>query len=115
MPNHPPRANAERSAAAREQQRKQYESSPERVADRRFYSSTTWREFRARYLAKNPLCVHCERAGRLVAAKHVHHRTPRKTLVATRGWKAAFDVSELEGLCHSCHSTEEAKRRNATH
>ena len=97
--------------AAKQRQRLAYEDTPDRRDDRNFYSSTAWRKFRLGFLSDHPLCVACEKSGDVTAAVHVHHKTPRKTLVALRGPQAAFDASECEGLCLPCHSREEATRR----
>ena len=35
-----------------------------------------WTKFRAWYLANNPLCVMCQKEGRLTPANEVHHIKP---------------------------------------
>jgi 5-methylcytosine-specific restriction protein A len=56
-----------------------------------------WKQLRARYLSRHPLCADCQQAGRLTPATEVHHVIP----VAQGG----SDRSEnLLGLCKSCHS-----------
>lgn len=58
-----------------------------------------WQQARAGYLAKHPLCVFCERAGRVTEATVVDHRIPH------RGDQALFwDRSNWQGLCAPCHS-----------
>ena len=50
-------------------------------------------------LNRNPLCVVCEKAGVVKAAKEVDHITPH------RGDEGLFsDLDNLQGLCKSCHS-----------
>lgn len=73
-----------------------------------FYSSRKWRRFRRWYLARNPLCVECLKQNETKAAEHVHHDKPRKDYPAL-----AFDETNMEALCHSCHSKLEAERRRA--
>ena len=60
-------------------------------AAERGYDST-WRELRARFLHDNPYCVICGKP-----ATDVHHILPR----AAGG---TDDWSNLEALCHACHS-----------
>ena len=65
---------------------------------RRLYYSTLWRKFRSVYLAEHVLCADCQRAGRVRAAKDIHH------IVSRRDGGDDFDEAGLEALCHSCHS-----------
>lgn len=64
-----------------------------------FYSRAPWRKLRKRFLAKNPLCAVCFTAGRVKAATDVHHMKPKKDHP-----ELALTMSNLEGLCRSCHS-----------
>lgn len=58
-----------------------------------------WRKARATYLARHPLCVKCERRGRVTEATVVDHRIPHK------GDPALFwDEGNWQALCGSCHS-----------
>lgn len=62
-----------------------------------------WRKAALAYLREHPLCVHCERAGRVVPAKEVDHIKPH------RGDHALFwDENNWQGLCKPCHSTKTA-------
>jgi len=54
------------------------------------------------YLAKNPLCAECEKAGRLTPATEVHH------IVAIADGGSDRDEN-LQPLCKSCHSRKTAK------
>lgn len=69
----------------------QYDPARRRHYDRR------WEKLRAVYLARNPLCAHCQQAGRLTPATEVHHIVP----VAQGG---ADHEDNLMALCKSCHS-----------
>lgn len=77
------------------------------TATERGYNSR-WRKARLTYLRQHPLCVHCEREGRVTAATDVDHITPH------RGdqelfWDAA---NNWQPLCKSCHSRKTATEDN---
>jgi 5-methylcytosine-specific restriction protein A len=58
-----------------------------------------WREARAAYLRRHPLCVSCQADGKLVPATVVDHVLPH------RGDQRLFwDVNNWQSLCHECHS-----------
>jgi 5-methylcytosine-specific restriction protein A len=80
----------------------------ERRTDKQFYDSTAWRKCRKAYLGAHPLCVDCERKGKLTPATEVHHVTPRK-----QDDELAFAWANFEGLCKSCHSRK-TRRENAS-
>ena len=61
-----------------------------------------WRKLRTLYIAKNPLCAECEKAGRLTPATEVHH------IVAVADGGSDRDEN-LQALCKSCHSRKTAK------
>lgn len=64
-----------------------------------------WQQARAAYLMKHPLCVYCDRDGRVTAATVVDHSVPH------RGDMAVFwDSSLWQSLCGPCHSSEAQKR-----
>jgi 5-methylcytosine-specific restriction endonuclease McrA len=57
-----------------------------------------WRQARAAYLDANPLCVECERLGRMVPASVVDHIEPH------RGDLGKFWSREnWQALCKACH------------
>lgn len=66
----------------------------------RFYQRAAWKRLRALHLQAEPLCRSCRKAGRLVEAVAVDHITPFKTVDDS----LALDASNLQSLCHSCHS-----------
>ena len=59
-----------------------------------------WLRLRQWHLAGNPLCLYCERNGRLTPADQVHHRDPFATLEDPR----RLDPDNLESVCISCHA-----------
>lgn len=67
-----------------------------RASTRRIYNRS-WEKIRAATLARSPLCVHCEREGRVTAATEVDHITP----LSKGGTHAS---ANLQTLCKSCHS-----------
>ncbi len=62
-----------------------------------------WRKMRVAFLRQHPLCVKCEKAGRVELARVVDHIRPH------RGNDALFwDVSNWQPLCRSHHSSKTA-------
>ncbi len=60
-----------------------------------------WRTARASFLAANPLCVFCERRGRVTAATVVDHIVPH------RGDARVFwDRENWAGLCAPHHNSD---------
>lgn len=67
------------------------------TANQRGYNYA-WQKARLVHLAAHPLCLYCERAGKVAAATVVDHKVPH------RGDKALFwDRSNWQSLCKSCH------------
>jgi 5-methylcytosine-specific restriction protein A len=63
-----------------------------------------WRRARAGYLARHPLCVQCEAAGRLEPATVVDHVIPH------HGDQALFWAEgNWQGLCKRCHDAKTAR------
>lgn len=62
-----------------------------------------WRRARRLHLAEHPLCVECQRAGRVTAAEHVDHVVPHRG-DATRFW----DPGNWQSLCAACHRRKTA-------
>ncbi len=67
-------------------------------ASNRFYKTTGWRKVRAEVLRRKPLCVECERLGRVMVATLVDHIIPYRERP-----DLGLDRSNLQPLCHSCH------------
>jgi 5-methylcytosine-specific restriction protein A len=63
-------------------------------------NSTLWRKIRATVLSSEPLCRHCQQAGRVQLAYAVDH---------IDGDSANNALSNLQPLCLSCHSRKTAR------
>jgi 5-methylcytosine-specific restriction enzyme A len=62
-----------------------------------------WRKARISFLAKNPMCVHCQAQGFVEASNVVDHIIPH------RGDQHLFwSRSNWQALCGSCHSKKTA-------
>lgn len=62
-----------------------------------------WQKARMTFLARSPLCVECEAAGRVTAATVVDHITPHK------GDQAMFwDSGNWQSMCGPCHNRKTA-------
>lgn len=59
-----------------------------------------WQRFRRHYLAENPLCVACDRNGKLALATDIHHRIPMRQRPDLQ-----YVEANLVSLCHACHSS----------
>jgi 5-methylcytosine-specific restriction enzyme A len=74
---------------------------PDRLADNRFYASTRWRKLRLTFLDTYPLCDECLKVGRTEPAIDVHHVLDRRRYPGL-----AFEWSNLQSLCKSCHNAK---------
>ncbi|SIO60178.1 HNH endonuclease [Singulisphaera sp. GP187] len=71
------------------------------------YGTSRWKRFRSRIRAERILCERCSTRERPVVGVEVHHKIdPRVNM------ELAFEETNVELLCKSCHSSETAK--NAT-
>jgi 5-methylcytosine-specific restriction protein A len=104
-------ALVDRSERFCEAHRKQYardntrarRADPEKRERLNFYSSSAWRGLRAVHLGNHPLCVHCEREGRITPATVVDH------IVEIKQGGGRLDPSNLQSLCASHHATKTLK------
>ena len=65
-------------------------------------NTAAWQRLRATVLAERPLCAHCFERGQIVPATDVDHADgdPSNNL-----------RSNLQSLCHACHSTKTMRER----
>ena len=63
------------------------------------YTTRKWRAFRADFLRRNPLCVMCQKQGRVTVAMVVDHIEPHK------GDMALFWSGPFQALCKQCHDS----------
>lgn len=71
---------------------------------RKEYGTARWRDARAAYLERHPLCVVCKGRGELVSAAVVDHVIPH------RGDMTLFwDEKNWQALCKRCHDSKTAK------
>jgi 5-methylcytosine-specific restriction protein A len=74
-----------------------------KVNNSKLYQSRRWRQFRLRYLKNNPLCVECEKEGRVVRANVLDHI---KQVI--KGGEF-YDVNNVQGLCTTCHNKKSGR------
>lgn len=85
-----------------ERERKQQYDKSRGSAHSRGYTSK-WTQYSKDYRSRHPLCVECEKHGRLILADVVDHIIPH------RGDMALFwDKSNHQGLCKRCHDIKTA-------
>src|SRR6218665_1989689 len=75
--------------------------SQEAVEYRRLYKTPRWKQFRAAYLAENPLCVRCLITEEVTEATVVHHAKGAHKGDEKRFWEGPF-----EGLCKRHHDSD---------
>jgi 5-methylcytosine-specific restriction protein A len=69
-----------------------------------------WQQAGKRFLLDNPLCVYCQKVGRITPATVVDHIIPH------RGDEELFwDVSNWQSLCKRCHDSVKAKEERGKH
>jgi 5-methylcytosine-specific restriction endonuclease McrA len=63
-----------------------------------------WQKAREDYLAKHPLCVYCEREGRVTLATVVDHKVPHRG-----DMKLFWDSNNWQSLCATHHSRDKQR------
>ncbi len=62
-----------------------------------------WRRFRAGYLSRHPLCVHCAARHQITVATDVDHIVPLRLAPDRK-----YDETNLQALCAPCHAVKTA-------
>lgn len=78
--------------------------SVETQAWRWMYWTDEWKCLRGNQLLREPFCRECARHGDRILATDVDHIQDHKG-----NWALFADPSNLESLCHSCHSRKTAR------
>lgn len=63
-----------------------------------------WQKVRDAWLRDHPLCVYCERFGKLSAATVVDHIIPHRG-----DYKLFTDADNLQSLCKHCHDSHKQR------
>ncbi len=72
----------------------------------RMYHTARWQRARLQFLADNPLCIECHRAGIVAAAAVVDHRDGHQR----SDWRARFwDERTWQPLCLDHHNAKSAR------
>jgi 5-methylcytosine-specific restriction protein A len=72
-----------------------------------FYNSSAWRKNRTAFIQEHPLCVECEREGRVHPGSVVDHIQPRHFGGDDFSW------DNLQTLCKRHHDQKSATERRA--
>ena len=68
-----------------------------------FYHSSDWKRARETQIRQFPLCVICEKLGKVKSAEEVDHIMPIKI-----SWDLRLEPTNLQSLCQRCHSKKTA-------
>ncbi len=71
---------------------------------RKLYNSVRWQRLRKRFLLEHPLCVECERLGRITPATVVDHIKPHEG-----NPELFWNENNLQSLCKPCHDSKTAR------
>jgi len=78
----------------------QYKRNPKATA---FYRSKAWKKVREQIFKRDHgLCQECLKSDTYTPGDVVHHK--RELLDGEKGWQLRLTPSNLEVLCHGCHS-----------
>lgn len=101
MPKLPPTF---RPTTQRDKRERDREHDARRGSARQRGYDTRWDKARRTYLMAHPLCVMCEREGRVTAATVVDHIVPH------RGEQRLFwNTTNWQSLCKPCHDREKQR------
>ena len=71
-----------------------------------FYHTTQWRKLAKAHKAAHPLCVECQKEGRIKAVEVTDH------IIAMEDGGCSNCWDNLQSLCHSCHNSKSARERH---
>lgn len=71
------------------------------------YNTADWKVTRKTYFEVYPFCIECKKAGLTVVATDLDHIHP------WRSGGAVWDWDNLQGLCHTHHSSKSGKESQA--
>lgn len=101
--------------------RKEYDAQRGTAAERGY--DGRWAKARFHYLRKHPLCVYCQRAGIVTAARVVDHIVAPKLKEAidsgdegriSRARALFWDSWNWQSLCKTCHDSVKQSEERAT-
>jgi len=81
-----------------------------------FYNSAIWKTTRLRVLHRYPLCAASSKYDLPIChnvSTDAHHVIPAKDYIAQGG--NFYDLSNLLGVCHTCHTIITALERSSTY
>jgi len=98
-----------RDVAYCDKHKPRYDADYKRPDYSKLYHTSRWRMMRAEQLLLAPFCGECAEYNLRVRATDVDHIVPH------RGDKKLFyDKSNLQSLCHSCHSKKTSEENKET-
>lgn len=77
----------------------------QRFSNDPFYSSPEWKNVRASYGSRHPICEQCERNNIIVPRYCVDHIVPRSL------GGSAYSEENLQALCRLCHDKKRTQER----
>tara|TARA_Y100000004_G_scaffold126789_1_gene142717 strand:- start:15 stop:371 length:357 start_codon:yes stop_codon:yes gene_type:complete len=71
-----------------------------------FYNNKRWKNIRAYFIKRNPLCIECERGGLIKGAEVIDHIIPIK-----QGGDM-YSEKNLQPMCKKCHDKKSRRERD---
>lgn len=69
-----------------------------------YYNSKQWKNLRAWYIRRHPLCEECLSKGIIKSAIDIHHITPFMSgITEVQRWNLLLNEDNLKALCKDCH------------
>ena len=88
-----------------------FEQYVEKEGASQFYNSKKWRKVRKNYLSLHPVCEQCEKLGKIIPAKIVHHKIYLDTATYNIP-EISLNFDNLEALCFDCHRSEHFRNKD---